>query len=603
VESGNVNLEKMSSLFPDGPTPPKLKAITLNGAIVVESAEDAKKREERRKQRKSRWDSKGQPSNQAKKSNPGLSANSVPILALPPPGGIKDNPQALIDARFAMSASIDVSKSSETQQQIYLLQMQINESTRNLAKPDLGIPANPRDRSPSPEPVYNSSGKRMNTRLERTKNKWINQRNNAITKLKDLDPNYQPPSQYNYKNVKLEDKVMLPADEYPQINFMGLILGPRGNFLEKIKEETNCNIIIRGKGSLKSGMTGITKTGQKVDGLDEPLHALITASTAEDVQKGVKKIREIVDMQIYNPDSEQAVALRSKHMHELAMLNGTVKEVDNKCLNCGRLGHKSWQCDEAPNFTSAVLCSACGGVGHLTKDCQQRRPGATFTSKKETNPEQLDSEYQAFLQDMGLKTGKDVSEEGDKPYVPPMGCDTSRSLNPSTSKPLMLTNGSNAPGAASAHARALSDPQKAGGIRVVGTSIFGGKLTTMTSGYKSQAQLEYEREKKKQENEYQPVPTEWRVQQLEKNLNTNHDEYMKYLEKIRQQEIQEKLSLPPPPPPPPPAVALSNPGGISSKKFKPLYNQFVKGSRTNQPTASDNLPELNYNPWKQFQKK
>ena len=67
---------------------------------------------------------------------------------------------------------------------------------------------------------------------------------------------------------------------------------------------------------------------------------------------------------------------------------------------------------------------------------------------------------------MGLKTGKDVSEEGDKPYVPPMGCDTSRSLNPSTSKPLMLTNGSNAPGAASAHARALSDPQKAGGIRV-----------------------------------------------------------------------------------------------------------------------------------------
>ena len=116
----------------------------------------------------------------------------------------------------------------------------------------------------------------MNTRLERTKNKWINQRNNAITKLKEIDSNYQPPSQYNYKNVKLEDKVFLPNDEYPHINFVGLILGPRGNYLEKIKEKTNCNIIIRGKGSLKSGMTGITKTGQKVDGLDEPMHALIT---------------------------------------------------------------------------------------------------------------------------------------------------------------------------------------------------------------------------------------------------------------------------------------------------------------------------------------
>ena len=72
-------------------------------------------------------------------------------------------------------------------------------------------------------------------------------------------------------------------------------------------------------------------------------------------------------MQVYNPDSEQAVALRAQHMHELAVLNGTLKEVDMKCLNCGRLGHKTWQCDERPNFTSAVICSSCGGVGHLSK--------------------------------------------------------------------------------------------------------------------------------------------------------------------------------------------------------------------------------------------
>ena len=72
-------------------------------------------------------------------------------------------------------------------------------------------------------------------------------------------------------------------------------------------------------------------------------------------------------MQVYNPDCEQAVALRAQHMHELAVLNGTLKEVDVKCLNCGRFGHKTWQCDERPNFTSAVICTACGGVGHLSK--------------------------------------------------------------------------------------------------------------------------------------------------------------------------------------------------------------------------------------------
>ena len=267
-----------------GPTPPKLKAITINGAIQVESDKDAQAREERRKQRKSRWDQSGK---NGKNSSSSASSNffeSKPILALPAPGQVKDNPRALADQRMALPTSIDASKMTDTQQQIYLLQMQINEATRMLARPDYGIPPNPRDRSPSPEPVYNSNGKRINTRLERTKNKWVSQRNSSISKLKELDPTYQPPSQYNFKNTKLEDKVMIPADEHPEINFVGLLLGPRGNFLEKIKEETKCNIIIRGKGSLRSGMTGITKDGKKVDGLEEPLHALITVHASSKVK-------------------------------------------------------------------------------------------------------------------------------------------------------------------------------------------------------------------------------------------------------------------------------------------------------------------------------
>jgi hypothetical protein len=50
----------------------------------------------------------------------------------------------------------------------------------------------------------------MNTRYERTKAKLINQRNAAITKLKALDPTYQPPAQFAYKNSKLEDKIDVP---------------------------------------------------------------------------------------------------------------------------------------------------------------------------------------------------------------------------------------------------------------------------------------------------------------------------------------------------------------------------------------------------------
>ena len=75
----------------------------------------------------------------------------------------------------------------------------------------------------------------------------ISQRNNAITKLKEIDPEYQPPSAFKYKNASLEEKVMIPADEHPHINFVGLILGPRGKQLEEIKEETKCQIITLGK--------------------------------------------------------------------------------------------------------------------------------------------------------------------------------------------------------------------------------------------------------------------------------------------------------------------------------------------------------------------
>lgn len=572
-----------------GEPPTKLKAITINGAIQVESVEDVKNREERRRQRKSRWDQ-----SKSCSSNDSSSSLTGQRLALTGPnqGGIKDNPVALKDQRMSMPTAIDASKMDDNQQKIYLLQMQIQDATKCLGRPDLGIPADPRDRSPSPEPIYNNAGVRINCRTDRVRHRLVQQRNAAITRLKDLDPTYQPPSNFKYKNAQLEDKVILPADEHPQINFVGLLLGPRGHFLEKLKEDTKCSIIIRGKGSLRSGMTGIARDGRKFDALDEPLHAFIQGPTAEDVQGAVKKIQELINMQIYNPDCEQAVALRARHMHELAILNGTVKEIDMKCLNCGKPGHKSWQCDERPNFTSAVICNACGGVGHLTTDCQQRRPGTIFTAPK-ADPVQMDSEYEAFLNDMGHRKGEKVVE---KPYVPPMG-DLSQCLK-KPSAPLMLTNGSAAAGAASAHSRAISNPQTAGGLRVIGTSIFGGKLTQMTSGFKSMSEVEREKEKKKLEFQNRPVPLEWQVERFEKSVNRQQEQYMQQLEQYRAQEksklqeqsnIKQHLSLPPPPPPPAPP------------KPSPLYSRFVKATDTAHP--SDCLPNLNGNPFDSLKKK
>jgi len=515
--------------------PKELKAITINGAVHVESEEERqKKRAERAAKRKSRWD-EGSSSKQQKHSVP-----SMPTI-------------------------ININQADNKAQDIYVVQLQIREVTHKLGLPNLGIPPNPKDRSPSPEPIYNNRGVRMNTRYERTKCKLINSRNTAITKLKALDPTYQPPSCWSYKNASLEDKIDIPQDAYPQYNFMGLILGPRGNSLEKIKERTGCKIIVKGRGSLKDGMTGIKKDGSKFDALDEPMHCVINGPTPEAVKAAGDEIRNLVKMQIDDPDCERMVAMRAAHMHELAVLNGTLKDIDMKCLNCGRSGHKTWQCPESENVTASIICSACGGVGHLSKDCKARRPGEVFNQS--SGGAELDDEYSAFLDDLGVRK-KAAAIQDEKPYVPPMG-DLSKLPSSSSAlgktvgaQRLMLTNGSAAPGAASAAAR----KQSASGvpIHLEGTSIFGGRLVHYNSGYSQQMGFNKKTESDKKKEEANYVPTHWVAEHHDRAAARRAEqemaklEHAKLLAKINKRKEEGKVIKVDGPPPPPPGSSFNN---------------------------------------------
>ena len=48
---------------------------------------------------------------------------------------------------------------------------------------------------------------------------------------------------------KIQRKLYIPQKEYPSYNFIGLIIGPRGNTHRRMESETNCKIAIRGRGS------------------------------------------------------------------------------------------------------------------------------------------------------------------------------------------------------------------------------------------------------------------------------------------------------------------------------------------------------------------
>lgn len=39
--------------------------------------------------------------------------------------------------------------------------------------------------------------------------------------------------------IRVSDKVMIPQEEHPDINFVGLLIGPRGNTLKNLEKEVS----------------------------------------------------------------------------------------------------------------------------------------------------------------------------------------------------------------------------------------------------------------------------------------------------------------------------------------------------------------------------
>lgn len=70
-----------------------------------------------------------------------------------------------------------------------------------------------------------------------------------------LNPKYQSPT--NYRAPRYEHIMWMPVDEHPEVNFIGAILGPRGNNQKRLEKETGCKISVRGKGAEKSNHRGM----------------------------------------------------------------------------------------------------------------------------------------------------------------------------------------------------------------------------------------------------------------------------------------------------------------------------------------------------------
>ncbi|XP_061396526.1 KH domain-containing, RNA-binding, signal transduction-associated protein 2-like [Musca vetustissima] len=56
---------------------------------------------------------------------------------------------------------------------------------------------------------------------------------------------------FQQKPIKLTQNVYLPVKQYPKFNFQGKILGPKGNTLKRLHQETLCSIAIKGRNSMR----------------------------------------------------------------------------------------------------------------------------------------------------------------------------------------------------------------------------------------------------------------------------------------------------------------------------------------------------------------
>ncbi|KAI4306280.1 hypothetical protein L6164_029570 [Bauhinia variegata] len=129
--------------------------------------------------------------------------------------------------------------------------------------------------------------------------------------------------------VKRTLRVDIPVENFPNVwyNFVGRLLGPRGNSLKRVEASTECRVLIRGRGSIKDPAREELMRGKPgYEHLNEPLHILVEAELpVEIVDARLIQAREILE-DLLKPVDESQDFYKKQQLRELAMLNGTLRE-------------------------------------------------------------------------------------------------------------------------------------------------------------------------------------------------------------------------------------------------------------------------------------
>ncbi|RPB04726.1 hypothetical protein L873DRAFT_1799138 [Choiromyces venosus 120613-1] len=275
---------------------------------------------------------------------------------------------------------------------IYALKVRIEEITQKLSK-KLVVPND--KRSLSPDPIYDVNGRLTNIREARYREHLEAERHDLVVQVWATNPQYRPPSHYR-KPVAKHEKVYVPVGDYPEINSIGLLIGPRRHTLKRIEKESGAKVAIRSKGSIKEGKGGSDLA--LASDQDENLHCLIISPNPDFILKAKKIINEIIETAASTPETSNT--LKRNQLRELASLNGTLRDDEGKtCSNCDVIGHCRYDCAKETNYTAGVICRVCSNVGHFSRDCMDHPRGRDWRDKI-VNSNSGDHEYEEFMRDI-----------------------------------------------------------------------------------------------------------------------------------------------------------------------------------------------------------
>lgn len=266
-------------------------------------------KEDGKKNRKSRWSST---------PNPAPVVNALPALPAPSDAegvktedaasaaegaeGTTDNPDGtkrkrktrwnpVVASDAARNFTVTTAEGGDKkrdEQELFLIRMRLQYLNKLLG--DNG-PFDKDLAGESPEPMYDAKGNRTNTREQRAIAKVKKEQSDLVTKAVALTSKLKGVDILPFRQ-KLEATIDLPIKEFPDYNFKGLVIGPRGVNQRRLEQETGCKIAVRGIG-MGRRINGIVTPGE---GDDLPLHVLVTALDGDQatLDRGLRKIGELL---------------------------------------------------------------------------------------------------------------------------------------------------------------------------------------------------------------------------------------------------------------------------------------------------------------------